>query len=153
MWAKWPPGRDRGSRPTGKGLSHGRVGMAKRAGVREPDFPHQAGHRPSPDPSGFSWSTAMTLGVPHSPPVVAQLAERFGPVFTLYLGSNRVVVLHGYQAVKEVLLQHKNEFSGRGEIHAYRVHKNQGTSRFSPHDARGGCLGPGRGRSNSNKQQ
>ncbi|KAK1333421.1 hypothetical protein QTO34_005804 [Cnephaeus nilssonii] len=60
------------------------------------------------------------------PKSFARLAERFGPVFTLYLGSNRVVVLHGYQAVKEVLLQHKNEFSGRGEIHAYRVHKNQG---------------------------
>lgn len=57
-----------------------------------------------------------------------QLAERFGPVFTLYLGSRRIVVLHGYKAVKEVLLDYKNEFSGRGDNPAFQVHKNKGAS-------------------------
>lgn len=57
-----------------------------------------------------------------------QLAERFGPVFTLYLGSRRVVVVHGYKPVKEVLLDYKNEFSGRGENPGFQVHKNNGVS-------------------------
>ncbi|XP_062070593.1 cytochrome P450 2E1-like [Lepus europaeus] len=60
------------------------------------------------------------------PQSFGRLAERFGPVFTLYLGSRRVVVLHGYKAVKEMLLNHKNEFSGRGEIPALREFKDKG---------------------------
>lgn len=55
-----------------------------------------------------------------------QLAERFGPVFTLHLGSKRIVVLHGYKAVKEVLLNHKNEFSGRGDIPVFQEYMNKG---------------------------
>ncbi|XP_036295134.1 cytochrome P450 2E1 [Pipistrellus kuhlii] len=54
------------------------------------------------------------------PKSFTRLAERLGQVFTLHLGSNRVVVLHGYQ--------HKKEFSGRGEYHTYRAHKDQGTT-------------------------
>ncbi|MBZ3871134.1 Cytochrome P450 2E1 [Sciurus carolinensis] len=60
------------------------------------------------------------------PKSFARLAERFGPVFTLYLGPRRVVVLHGYKAVREVLLNHKNEFSGRGEIPAFQAHEHKG---------------------------
>ncbi|TEA25411.1 hypothetical protein DBR06_SOUSAS13210051 [Sousa chinensis] len=60
------------------------------------------------------------------PKSFTRLAERFGPVFTLYLGSRRFVVLHGYKAVKEVLLDYRNEFSGRGEIPAFRVHQDKG---------------------------
>ncbi|XP_006879913.1 PREDICTED: cytochrome P450 2E1-like [Elephantulus edwardii] len=60
------------------------------------------------------------------PKSFTRLAERYGPVFTVYLGSRRVVVVHGYKAVKEVLLQHKNEFSGRGEIPAFHIFKNRG---------------------------
>ncbi|XP_066211494.1 cytochrome P450 2E1 [Saccopteryx leptura] len=55
-----------------------------------------------------------------------RLAERFGPVFTLYLGSQRVVVLHGYKAFREALLQNKNKFSGRGEYAVYEAHKEKG---------------------------
>ncbi|XP_011797374.1 PREDICTED: cytochrome P450 2E1 [Colobus angolensis palliatus] len=54
------------------------------------------------------------------------LAQRFGPVFTLYLGSRRVVVVHGYKAVKEVLLDYKDEFSGRGDIPAFQAHRDRG---------------------------
>lgn len=49
-------------------------------------------------------------------------------MFTLYLGSRRFVVLHGYKAVKEVLLDYRSEFSGRGEIPAFRVHQDKGVS-------------------------
>jgi hypothetical protein len=35
-------------------------------------------------------------------------------VFTLYLGRNPAVVLHGYEAVKEAFTDHGEEFAGRG---------------------------------------
>uniref|UniRef100_A0A8C0XA41 Cytochrome P450 2E1 n=1 Tax=Castor canadensis TaxID=51338 RepID=A0A8C0XA41_CASCN len=60
------------------------------------------------------------------PKSFAKLAERYGPVFTLHMGGRPVVVLHGYKAVKEVLLNHKNDFSGRGEIPVFEGHKDKG---------------------------
>ncbi|XP_044844345.1 cytochrome P450 2F3-like isoform X3 [Mauremys mutica] len=44
------------------------------------------------------------------------LSERYGPVYTLHLGLQRVVVLCGYQAVKEALVDQAEEFSGRGDL-------------------------------------
>nr|XP_028681740.1 cytochrome P450 2E1-like [Macaca mulatta] len=62
------------------------------------------------------------------PKSFTRLAQRFGPVFTLYVGSRRVVVVHGYKAVREVLLDHKDEFSGRGDIPAFHAHRDRGSS-------------------------
>lgn len=45
-----------------------------------------------------------------------QLREKYGPVFTVYLGPRRVVVLCGHDTVKEALVDQAEEFSGRGEI-------------------------------------
>ena len=45
---------------------------------------------------------------------IAQLSKVYGPVFTLYFGMNPLVVLHGYEAVKEALIDLGEEFSGRG---------------------------------------
>ncbi|KYO44826.1 cytochrome P450 2G1 [Alligator mississippiensis] len=47
-----------------------------------------------------------------------ELAKKYGPVFTVHLGRRRVVVLWGYEAVKEALVQHAEDFSGRGELAA-----------------------------------
>ncbi|KAM9225296.1 cytochrome P450 2A13-like isoform 1-T1 [Dugong dugon] len=44
-----------------------------------------------------------------------KLSERYGPVFTVHMGPRRVVVLCGYNAVKEALVDQAEEFSGRGE--------------------------------------
>ena len=44
-----------------------------------------------------------------------QISERYGPVFTIYLGSRRIVVLCGQKAVKEALVDQAEEFSDRGE--------------------------------------
>ncbi|XP_066098466.1 cytochrome P450 2A13-like [Saccopteryx bilineata] len=43
-----------------------------------------------------------------------KISECYGPVFTVYLGRRPVVVLCGYEAVKEALLDQAEEFSGRG---------------------------------------
>uniref|UniRef100_A0A8C3T8W7 Cytochrome P450 2G1 n=1 Tax=Chelydra serpentina TaxID=8475 RepID=A0A8C3T8W7_CHESE len=47
-------------------------------------------------------------------PFPLQLRDKYGPVFTVLLGSRRVVVLCGHEAVKEALVDHAEEFSGRG---------------------------------------
>nr|XP_004669716.1 cytochrome P450 2E1 [Jaculus jaculus] len=60
------------------------------------------------------------------PKSFTRLADRYGPVFTLHLGSRRIVVVHGYKAVREVLLNYKNEFSGRGDIPVFQEYKNKG---------------------------
>ncbi|NXQ78828.1 CP2C1 protein, partial [Nyctibius grandis] len=45
-----------------------------------------------------------------------QLSSTYGPVFTIWLGLKPVVVLCGYEAVKDALLGHSEEFGGRPEI-------------------------------------
>ncbi|XP_060640270.2 cytochrome P450 2G1-like [Anolis sagrei] len=42
-----------------------------------------------------------------------KLHKKYGPVFTVYLGSRPVLVLCGHQAVKEALIDKAEEFSGR----------------------------------------
>ncbi|XP_064125632.1 cytochrome P450 2C19-like isoform X2 [Loxodonta africana] len=44
------------------------------------------------------------------------LSEAYGPVFTLYIGMKPAVVLHGYEAIKEALIDMGEEFSGRGHF-------------------------------------
>ncbi|XP_074855954.1 cytochrome P450 2H2-like isoform X3 [Carettochelys insculpta] len=45
-----------------------------------------------------------------------KLSVKHGPVFTIYFGSKPIVVLSGYAAVKEALIDHGQEFSGRGAL-------------------------------------
>ncbi|XP_076690282.1 cytochrome P450 2C21-like isoform X3 [Callospermophilus lateralis] len=42
------------------------------------------------------------------------LAKNYGPVFTVHFGMKPTVVLYGYEAVKEALIDRAEEFSGRG---------------------------------------
>uniref|UniRef100_A0A8C8ZB90 Uncharacterized protein n=1 Tax=Prolemur simus TaxID=1328070 RepID=A0A8C8ZB90_PROSS len=42
------------------------------------------------------------------------ITKAYGPVFTAYFGRKPTVVLHGYKAVKEALIDRGEEFSGRG---------------------------------------
>ena len=46
----------------------------------------------------------------------SQLSEVYSPVFTVYFGMKPMVVLHGYEAVKEALIDVGEEFSGRGSF-------------------------------------
>ncbi|XP_044146828.1 cytochrome P450 2C5-like [Bufo gargarizans] len=42
-----------------------------------------------------------------------QLSKKYGPVYTIQLGVEKAVVLCGYEAVKDALVNHADEFSGR----------------------------------------
>ncbi|XP_073530065.1 cytochrome P450 2K1-like [Phyllobates terribilis] len=45
-----------------------------------------------------------------------QLSKKYGPVYTLQLGVEKVVVICGYEAVKDALVNHADEFSGRPKV-------------------------------------
>ncbi|PNJ89519.1 CYP2C9 isoform 2 [Pongo abelii] len=47
---------------------------------------------------------------------LSNLSKVYGPVFTVYFGLEPMVVLHGYEAVKEALIDLGEEFSGRGHF-------------------------------------
>ncbi|XP_058527998.1 cytochrome P450 2C1-like isoform X5 [Ochotona princeps] len=47
---------------------------------------------------------------------LTELSEVYGPVFTVYLGMKPTVVLYGYEAVKEALIDLGEEFSGRKDL-------------------------------------
>ncbi|TFJ99439.1 vacuolar protein sorting-associated protein 28-like protein [Platysternon megacephalum] len=78
---------------------------------------HQAGRRslpPGPCPLPLLGNLPQ---LPEYPKVTSasplQLRDKYGPVFTIYLGSQRAVVLWGYEAVKEALVDQAEEFGGR----------------------------------------
>uniref|UniRef100_A0A8C9EGT9 unspecific monooxygenase n=1 Tax=Pavo cristatus TaxID=9049 RepID=A0A8C9EGT9_PAVCR len=43
-----------------------------------------------------------------------QLSKKYGSIFTIHLGPKKVVVLYGYDIVKEALIDNGEAFSGRG---------------------------------------
>nr|XP_042700843.1 cytochrome P450 2C23-like [Chrysemys picta bellii] len=44
------------------------------------------------------------------------LCQEYGPIFTVWLGPRPTVVLCGYEVVREALVEHSEEFSGRAPI-------------------------------------
>ncbi|XP_044521653.1 cytochrome P450 2C19-like isoform X5 [Gracilinanus agilis] len=70
---------------------------------------------PGPDPLPII-GNILQLDTKNIPKSLCMLAKDYGPVFTLYLGSKPVVVLHGYKAMKEALIDHGEEFAGRGSF-------------------------------------
>ncbi|KAM9134315.1 cytochrome P450 2H1-like [Pangshura tecta] len=59
---------------------------------------------------------SLQLNTRNLPQSIHELSVKYGPVFTIYLGSLRVVVLYGQEAVKEALIDQGDEFSGRGKL-------------------------------------
>ncbi|KAM5244123.1 cytochrome P450 2C19-like isoform 1-T2 [Hipposideros larvatus] len=58
---------------------------------------------------------------------LSNLSKVYGPVFTVYFGMKPTVVLHGYEAVKEALIDLGEDFSGRGSFAvAEKVNKGFG---------------------------
>nr|XP_031317453.1 cytochrome P450 2C23 isoform X2 [Camelus dromedarius] len=58
----------------------------------------------------------MQLNLKDIPASLSKLAKQYGPVYTLHVGPHLTVVLHGYKAVKEALIDQGDEFLGRGTV-------------------------------------
>ncbi|XP_072496127.1 cytochrome P450 2C23-like isoform X2 [Notamacropus eugenii] len=57
----------------------------------------------------------------------SQLTEKYGPIYTVYFGTQPVVVLHGYDLMKEALIDQGDAFTDRGIIPIFEdVLKGQG---------------------------
>lgn len=53
--------------------------------------------------------------------VLAKLANMYGDVYSLFVGSQLLVVLNGYEAVKDALSNHAEVFSDRPDIPAVTI--------------------------------
>ncbi|XP_062447444.1 cytochrome P450 2C5-like [Rhea pennata] len=62
-----------------------------------------------------------------------KLREKYGPMFTVWLGLKPAVVLCGYEVVKDALLGHSEEFGGRPEI-PLQVHVSKDYGFISTND-------------------
>ncbi|XP_052028307.1 cytochrome P450 2C6-like isoform X3 [Apodemus sylvaticus] len=70
-----------------------------------------------PGPTGFPIiGNFFQLDAKNITQSLTSFSKVYGPVFTLYFGMKPTVVLHGYEAVKEALIDHGEEFSERGSF-------------------------------------
>ncbi|XP_074990437.1 cytochrome P450 2G1-like [Calonectris borealis] len=58
----------------------------------------------------------LQISPSHTLQSLLKLSQTYGPVFTVYLGSRRVVVLRGHAAVREALVENAEAFAGRGRM-------------------------------------
>lgn len=58
----------------------------------------------------------LQLGTGPTYKVFRKLSEKYGPVFSLHFGSQRVVVVFGYEMLREVLVTRGDEFTDRGSF-------------------------------------
>ncbi|KAG8445787.1 hypothetical protein GDO86_010538, partial [Hymenochirus boettgeri] len=56
----------------------------------------------------------MNLKKPHK--IFLELSKKYGSIFTIHTGTQKVVVLCGYETVKDALVNYAEEFSERPEI-------------------------------------
>ncbi|XP_069830377.1 uncharacterized protein [Dendropsophus ebraccatus] len=49
-----------------------------------------------------------------------QLSNKYGPVFSIQLGMQKVIVLYGYDAVKDAFVNHAEEFTDRADIPIFK---------------------------------
>ncbi|XP_062996476.1 cytochrome P450 2B4-like isoform X1 [Elgaria multicarinata webbii] len=85
------------------------------------------GNLPPGPPSWPVLGSLLHLKGPSLLQSLLKLRERYGDVFTIYLGSQRAVVLCGHRTVKAALVDQAEEFGGRAEVSiAERTSKGYG---------------------------
>uniref|UniRef100_A0A8C2V0U7 Cytochrome P450 family 2 subfamily W member 1 n=1 Tax=Chinchilla lanigera TaxID=34839 RepID=A0A8C2V0U7_CHILA len=88
-------------------------------------------------PMGGEWGWLhgpLEWGSPHAvppTPLFCQLSERYGPMFTVHLGSQKTVVLSGYEAVREALVGTGQELADRPPIPIFQLIQQGGGIFFS----------------------
>ncbi|XP_036590336.1 cytochrome P450 2C23-like [Trichosurus vulpecula] len=70
---------------------------------------------PGPTPLPFI-GNILQLDFKNLPASLSKLAEKYGPIYTFYLGTRRIVVLHGYNIMKEALIDQGDVFKDRGVL-------------------------------------
>ncbi|XP_025736486.1 cytochrome P450 2C41 isoform X1 [Callorhinus ursinus] len=81
---------------------------------------------PGPTPLPFI-GNILQVDVKDISKSLSNLSKAYGPVFTLYFGTKPTVVLHGYEVVKEALIDMGEEFSARGNFPiAEKLNKGHG---------------------------
>ena len=63
---------------------------------------------------------------------INSLAQRYGDVFQLRLGSRKVVVISGQKSIRKALVDSRTVFAGRPDFYSYNVLKNFGFADYSP---------------------